>query len=351
VCRGNAPIIGTLIPASWEVPIVGVVAAQHLVLHVLALWSGVRSVAHKRENAPAIAASCRQLLYCSLIDFCAFGLGLGLSTGAITLPAQLGVATWTGHYAFGNIGPMYGVCVCSSVATCDAILAKMASRPVLRSLPLSTLALLAANFLVSWQWGVALSVGYQLTVVFAVCDALGLPLLRKATHVYIDGVFDMMHEGHFVFSKKASTYGDKLVVGLGSDEVCAGYKRPPIMTEAERRRALLCLPWVSTIVYPKDFGEIDTDFLRANFIDVVVHGEEYDLDKNPEFKRRVDAGLVPDYFRPVRESGGEFKEISLPRTDGISTSDILGRIASRVREGDVDQRKDGGAVTESKKSK
>jgi len=123
------------------------------------------------------------------------------------------------------------------------------------------------------------------------------------------------------------------------------------MTEAERRRALLCLPWVSTIVYPKDFGEIDTDFLRANFIDVVVHGEEYDLDKNPEFKRRVDAGLVPDYFRPVRESGGEFKEISLPRTDGISTSDILGRIASRVREGDVDQRKDGGAVTESKKSK
>ena len=142
-----------------------------------------------------------------------------------------------------------------------------------------------------------LSVIYQLSVVSAVCDALRLPLLRKvkpqlsilrisplllsallfpplshsplsltspqATHVYIDGVFDMMHEGHFIFTKRAAAFGDKLVVGLGSDEVCAGYKRPPIMTEAERRRALLCLPWVSTIVYPTAFNEVDAAFLRA----------------------------------------------------------------------------------------
>ena len=117
--------------------------------------------------------------------------------------------------------------------------------------------------------------------------------------------FVLSFHRHFVFTKKAASYGDKLVVGLGewggdewggewgdapptsapsllppplppcshlrslplvfsgTDEVCAGYKRPPIMTEAERRRALLCLPWVTTIVYPTAFGEVDAAFLRA----------------------------------------------------------------------------------------
>ena len=83
----------------------------------------------------------------------------------------------------------------------------------------------------------------------------------------------------------------------------------------------------------------------------MVHGEEYDLVKNPEYKRRVEAGQAPDYYRQVRESGGEFREEVLPRTEGISTSDILGRIANRVRSGDAEARMDGGAITESKKAK
>ena len=77
------------------------------------------------------------------------------------------------------------------------------------------------------------------------------------------------------------------------------------------------------------------------------------MSKNPDFKRRVESGQTPDYYRQVRESGGEFWEVSLPRTEGISTSDILGRIAKRVKdgEGDPDVRKDRQAVSESKKAK
>ena len=66
----------------------------------------MRSVTHKRENGAALSASCRQLLCCSLIDVVGICIGLALSLGAIALPEQLGVKSWTGREAFGNLGPM-----------------------------------------------------------------------------------------------------------------------------------------------------------------------------------------------------------------------------------------------------
>ena len=50
------------------------------------------------------------------------------------------------------------------------------------------------------------------------------------TRVYVDMVADLFHYGHVNFLKQARQFGDRLLVGIHSDEVVEEYKRSPIMT-------------------------------------------------------------------------------------------------------------------------
>ena len=54
------------------------------------------------------------------------------------------------------------------------------------------------------------------------------------TRVYVDMVADIFHFGHVAFLKKASAFGDELIVGIMSDAEVRANKRVPIMTMAER---------------------------------------------------------------------------------------------------------------------
>ena len=53
------------------------------------------------------------------------------------------------------------------------------------------------------------------------------------TRVYVDMVADIFHFGHVAFLKKASAFGDELIVGIMSDAEVRAHKRVPIMTMAE----------------------------------------------------------------------------------------------------------------------
>jgi cytidyltransferase-like protein len=52
--------------------------------------------------------------------------------------------------------------------------------------------------------------------------------------VYVDMVGDLFHAGHVRLLRDARALGDRLIVGLLSDETVAAYKRRPIMTLSER---------------------------------------------------------------------------------------------------------------------
>jgi cytidyltransferase-like protein len=55
------------------------------------------------------------------------------------------------------------------------------------------------------------------------------------TTVFASGCFDQLHCGHVAFLKAARTYGDRLVVAIGSDDTITKLKkRSPLTTEAER---------------------------------------------------------------------------------------------------------------------
>jgi cytidyltransferase-like protein len=359
VARQNRPLLGDLIPKETVVAGTTTIDLEMAAALIYVLWKvgelvsvlarGVRKGASGADD-PNYTASCRMMLACSVLDMLAVGYGIAYTLdrqqGApYYLPEQLGVRSWSGRALLATAGPLVGVCVVSSLATCDIILAKMAGRAVLPSMPVLTAILLLVNFGVSWQWAVVCSVAYQIVVVRDVCDALRLPLLRRARTVYIDGVFDTMHEGHLVFIRKAASSGDKLVIGLCPDSVGKRYKRSPLMNEEERKRTLLCLPWVTRVIFTDQgwFEPIPLDHLRENHIDIVAHGAEYDPVMNPEYAKKVAAGEKPDYYKFVRESKGEFIDLPLPRTAGVSTTDIVARVGDKLASGSA-VRIDGGGV-------
>lgn len=66
--------------------------------------------------------------------------------------------------------------------------------------------------------------------------------------VIATGGFDPVHSGHIKYLEQARSYGDKLVVGLNSDQWLERKKGRPFMPFAERRTVLEALQCVNQVV-------------------------------------------------------------------------------------------------------
>jgi len=293
-----------------------------------------------RDPSDMKRSSCRRLLLCTALDLGAVAFGLSqlmpeASLEALSASTTDAVAT----YSWASTGPMIAVGLASSVATCDSILAKMCGRVVGWQMPLFTAMLILCSFY-NWKVASVAALVYHGWAVRRVCKALKLPLLWKATVVWTDGVFDMCHVGHFNLLRRAAALGDKLYVGLGSDKMCASYKRKPMMSQDERKAALLALPWPSEVFIVDDFSaSVTVDALKARKVDVVAHGEEYDPVLNENFAMRVACGEAPDYYKEARECD-QIRVVPLSRTQGISTSNLINRVLTTDE--DPTARADGG---------
>jgi len=131
-----------------------------------------------------------------------------------------------------------------------------------------------------------------------------------AVRVYVDMVGDLFHAGHVALLREARSHGDRLVVGVLSDETAASYKRRPIMTLAERVAVIEACRWVDEVVPDAPFT-VTEDFLEEHAITTVVHGD----DLSPE-------GAASIYGPAV--AAGRF--VAVPRTDGISTTEVIRRV-------------------------
>lgn len=132
--------------------------------------------------------------------------------------------------------------------------------------------------------------------------------------VFTNGCFDVLHRGHVDYLHAAKQLGTILVVGLNSDESISRLKGAgrPIVAEEDRVAVLSALTSVDHIVL---FSE-DTPILLIKAIrpDVLVKGGDY----------------LPDEIvgaEAVRSYGGEV--VVAPKTEGVSTSRIIERIARR----------------------
>ncbi|MGA7460712.1 MAG: bifunctional D-glycero-beta-D-manno-heptose-7-phosphate kinase/D-glycero-beta-D-manno-heptose 1-phosphate adenylyltransferase HldE [Candidatus Korobacteraceae bacterium] len=128
--------------------------------------------------------------------------------------------------------------------------------------------------------------------------------------VFTNGCFDILHIGHICLLEQARRKGDRLIVGLNSDDSVRRLKGPlrPIVPESERGRVLAALGSVDAVVV---FDE-DTPLRLIEAIrpDVLVKGGDYTED-----------AVVG--AREVRAWGGRVELI--PLVGNISTSRLIAK--------------------------
>ena len=130
--------------------------------------------------------------------------------------------------------------------------------------------------------------------------------------IFTNGCFDILHIGHASYLAAAKKLGDKLVVGLNSDNSVRKLKGEtrPLVDQAARAGLLANLAAVNLVVI---FDEETPEQLLSELKpDVLVKGGDYN---------------VEDVLG--REFVGEVR--ILPFVDGYSTTDIVNRIADLVR--------------------
>ncbi|XP_043712894.1 ethanolamine-phosphate cytidylyltransferase-like isoform X1 [Telopea speciosissima] len=144
---------------------------------------------------------------------------------------------------------------------------------------------------------------------------------KKPVRVYMDGCFDLMHYGHANALRQAKALGDILVVGIVSDEEIIANKGPPVLSMEERLLLVSGLKWVDEVIANAPYA-ITEEFMGRLFsehkIDYIVHGD--------------DPCLLPDGTDAytLAKKAGRYKQIK--RTEGVSSTDIVGRILSLMRD-------------------
>ncbi|OXB51570.1 UNVERIFIED_CONTAM: hypothetical protein H355_002104, partial [Colinus virginianus] len=148
---------------------------------------------------------------------------------------------------------------------------------------------------------------------------------RRIERVYVDGVFDLLHSGHFNALRQARLLGDRLIVGVNSDTATAAAKGVlPIYSEAERGEILRGCKWVDEVVVGTPYT-VSLHLLQLLQCDFAAHGDDWVLG----------ADGVDAYAEPRAASRMKI----FKRTEGISSSTIIRRLleatARLCKEGDM----------------
>lgn len=160
-------------------------------------------------------------------------------------------------------------------------------------------------FLAAFVYGLTKQYNYQTCLELAVKGATksikhtGTYVLKledvNEKVIFTNGVFDILHKGHFELLKSAKSMGNKLIVGINSDNSVKRIKGPsrPINTEHSRKEQLLMLPWVDEVVIFDD--DTPYELIKKIKPSLVVKGGDYTVETV------VGNDLAPVYIVPTVE--------------------------------------------------
>lgn len=130
--------------------------------------------------------------------------------------------------------------------------------------------------------------------------------------MYMDGVFDMVHSGHFNAIRQAKQLCDVLVIGVVSDEEVIYHKGPPVMNLAERVEIVSACKWVDEVAADNIPYNPTIPLIDALNCQYVAHGDDLALSADGT-----------DCYSVIKQAG---RMRTFKRTQGISTTDIVGRL-------------------------
>ena len=104
---------------------------------------------------------------------------------------------------------------------------------------------------------------------------------KHPIRVYIDGVFDIIHSGHFNAIRQAKKLGDILVVGVNSDSDVMKVKGPTLMNQNERAALAAACKWTDEVavgtLYTPTIQMLDD--LKCDYCS---HGDDIPYNENGE---------------------------------------------------------------------
>lgn len=115
------------------------------------------------------------------------------------------------------------------------------------------------------------------------------------------GTFDILHVGHIKLLQRARALGDRLIVGLSSDEFNKGKHKTSLLDYYNRKTVLEAIRYVDEVIPETSWDQKVTDVQRLG-ADIFVMGHDWE----GEF----------DFLKEYCEV------VYLPRTPDISTTQI-----------------------------
>src|SRR5690606_31275335 len=115
------------------------------------------------------------------------------------------------------------------------------------------------------------------------------------------GTFDILHIGHINLLRRARALGDRLVVGLSTDEFNQGKHKSSLLNYENRKAVLESIRYVDGVV-PENSGSQQVDDIQRSGASVFVMGDDWE----GKF------GCLKEYCEVVY----------LERTSDISTTEI-----------------------------
>lgn len=131
--------------------------------------------------------------------------------------------------------------------------------------------------------------------------------------VYTYGVFDLFHSGHVQLLREAKALGDKLIVGIFTDDVAEGFKRRPIIPHEDRKIIIEALSFVDEVVSQHELHP-DKNILMLR---------PHILAKGPGAGWEEGDDAIPGQ-KTMESLGGIV--MKLPYHHGISTSQIIEKL-------------------------
>jgi len=100
--------------------------------------------------------------------------------------------------------------------------------------------------------------------------------LRKV--IFINGCFDIIHRGHIQLLEYCKSIGDKVIVGLNSDDSVKRLKgkKRPINSEKDRKYFLESLRFVDEVIIFDEDTPIN--LIKKTKPDVIVKGGDYTVE-------------------------------------------------------------------------
>lgn len=120
------------------------------------------------------------------------------------------------------------------------------------------------------------------------------------------GTFDVFHVGHLQILERAAALGDRLIVGVSTDELNVSKKgRPTVYSQRERLTIVSAIRHVDEVFYEESL-ELKREYLQRYNADILVMGDDWQ-GKFDEFSDLCEVA----YF---------------PRTPAISTTELIEKI-------------------------